>query len=86
MNYIDLVRMFPNDVKEHILSRNMIALAGSNEEYLRYLFDVWYLYIEPQGEKKWECPLCRQNVLKYYIELQPIIIEEQKQQKLLHAL
>lgn len=65
---------------------NYIQKAEGANEYLRYLFEVWYLYIDPNGVKDWDCGYCRNNVKSNFLELLNSLITLHKEKKMLDAL
>lgn len=64
----------------------MVQKADGANEYLRYLFEVWFLFIDPYGQKAWDCGFCRANVKSNFTELLPSLIELHKNEQLLNAI
>lgn len=85
MTYQTLAEKIPGDKRQLILERNMVVNANGVNEFMKYLFEVWYLFIEPNGSKNWDCGYCRQNVKNNFEKLLPSMIEMEKQKNLLDA-
>lgn len=86
IEYRELVKRIPAEIIDKILTENIVSQAQGINEYMKYLFEIWYLYVDPNGNRNWECPLCRENIKSNFIELLPSFIEANKQSKLLDAL
>lgn len=79
------VLLIPKDRRDEIISKNIIANAvplGSNA-YMKFLFVLWYNYIEPNGQGSLDCSFCLQNVLGNFKAMQDTIIELHKEEQLL---
>ncbi len=71
-----------------IVEKNIIAnsVPISSNQYMKYLFTIWYNYIEPNSEGDLGCPYCLNNILGNFKAMQDDLIEIYKQDKLINML
>ena len=83
-----LVSNIPQDRLQEIVSKNIIANAVpiSSNAYMKFLFVIWYNYIEPNGQGSLECSYCLQNVYNNFRSMQETIAEVYKENQLLDVL
>lgn len=86
MTYAELASEMPSHIRKEILKRDLIRKALGQNEYMKYLFEVWYLYIEPNAEKQWECGICRSNVKENFLKIETELINLEKENNLLNAI
>lgn len=84
--YLELAKKIPAEIRSNILNGNMIQQAIGFNEYMKYLFEAWFLYIDPEGHKDWNCGFCRENVKSNFTKLLPSLLELDKNSKLLDAI
>jgi hypothetical protein len=82
----DIAKKIPDEVRSlRILTENnpiFNATNSINSHHMILLTDVWYTFIEPNKERS-TCPICLENILTNFIQMQEILIElEQDYQKL----
>lgn len=83
--YRQLAEMIPAEYRKEILELNIIskaqAIAGNSSMY--YLFTIWKNYVETSADLSLDCNMCLSRILHNYAEIQPELIELEKQSKLL---
>jgi len=62
------------------------AKAVSGDTNLLLLFAIWNEFIGPLNESDLRCPLCIRRLLTNFKELQPTLVEMEKEYQLLIAL
>ena len=87
MNFKDLARKIPDNVRSQRIICVSDPIANATTSPANYamnlLFEAWYTFIEPHGEKKINCPWCRENILRNFQSLKPALIELEKEYQLL---
>ena len=86
MTYRDLANMIPAHIRKEIIDRQIVSLAMDRNEFSKYLFEVWYLYIDPHAARDWECGICRAKVKDDFIKILPDLITLEKEKNLLNAI
>ncbi|MVT11372.1 hypothetical protein [Chitinophaga tropicalis] len=88
MTVREIAGRIPAEYRKEILETNMIsqATANSADVSMHYLLTIWKNYVEPNEIVDMGCGLCKERILKNYRELQPILVELEKQSNLLNAL
>lgn len=81
-----IAALIPAKYRTEILETNMIATAQAvaTDGPMSYLATLWKEYIAPHEDIR--CPLCLARILKNYHELQPFLVDLEKQTKLLDQL
>lgn len=81
-----LAKLIPADYRKEILQTNIImnAMAHSGDSSMLYLGTIWKNYVVP--EEDLSCGICLERILKNFRELQPILIELEKESNLLESL
>lgn len=59
------------------------AVPVQANPHMLLLFEVWFTFIEPTKEKKYNCPVCLQNVLNNFREMKGDLIELEREYQLL---
>jgi hypothetical protein len=77
-----IAELIPAGERSVILEQNLIAKAiGRADQYeMNYLMVIWRTYVEPDLGV---CPLCVNRILNNFRQLQGLLIEMEKQSKLL---
>lgn len=90
MSYKFYAKKIPAAVRrERILTTAdpiQVAVAVPGNPAMQMLFEIWFTFIEPNGEKKYNCPVCLQNVLNNFREMKGELIQLEKESKMLEAL
>lgn len=83
MTVRELAKQIPGEYRREILLTNMIsrAIASTADASMSYLGTVWKNYIAP--EEDLSCGLCLQRVLQNFRQMQPVLVELEKEVKLL---
>jgi len=80
MSMDKLARSIPHEVRNKILftwlPRTKPSMADPNYEML---FETYFVYIEPDGIKKTNCPVCLGNILENWKHLEPYIAAAEKE-------
>jgi hypothetical protein len=56
-----------------------VAKATMGNPEFKMLWEAYYIYIDPNGVKKSNCPICLENVLKNWKDLAPHLVEAEKE-------
>lgn len=85
MSLKELALRIPKLLRDEILTENYIANAVSIEDnvYMKYLWEVWYGYVDPGTDQDITCGYCRNTVIENFQKIQPALIEIHKEEKLL---
>jgi hypothetical protein len=78
-----LAKQIPPEYRKEILHTNMIsgAVATASDASMSYLGIIWKNYIDPN--ENMDCGLCLQRILENYRQMQPSLIELEKESNLL---
>lgn len=90
MNYKDIAKRIPDNVRSQRILCNADpinkAVAVQTNYAMNTLFNVWFTFIEPNGEKKLGCPACLENVLNNFRQMYGALIELEKEYQLLKTI
>jgi hypothetical protein len=90
MDYKVLARRIPNNVRSQKLftADDPIATAIpiSINYQMQVLFNIWFTFIEPEGEKKLNCPICLQTILDNFRQMHGVLIELERESKILNEI
>jgi hypothetical protein len=83
MTYRQIANQIPSNYRKEILETNLIssAIASASDPAMQYLGTIWKNYVNPM--EKLDCGMCLERVLNNYRQLQPVMIEMEKERKLL---
>ena len=84
--YRDIAELIPSHIRKEIITRDLIRAALGMNEYMKYLFEVWYLYVDPHGPKQWDCGICRSNIKENFLQLEAELINLEKEKNLLDGI
>lgn len=62
------------------------AKADLSDAHFKLLWNAYFVYVDPNGVKKDDCPICKQNVLKTWKDLQKALVEEEQNYNALEAI
>jgi hypothetical protein len=84
----NLVDKIPVDIIKEIVDKDVIANAVpiAGNAYMKFLFVVWYNYIEPNGSGEEGCLYCLQHVKSNFQQLRDAIVERYREQQKLESL
>lgn len=87
MEIVELSALIPANYRKEILELNMIAKASSNrsDATMKYLFEVWKEFIEPNNDLNFECGNCLERILTNFRGMQESMIQLEKNHNLLNA-
>lgn len=90
MDYKQLARRIPNNVRSAKLFSGSDPIANAIPISVNYnmqiLFNIWFTFIEPTGEKKLNCPICLQNVLDNFRQMRGALAELERESKILNEI
>lgn len=90
MNMREIAMRIPDVVRSGLLlvSSDPIlnAQGHKNNEHMRLLFDIWFEFVEPYGQKNWNCPYCLGRVLDNFRAMRPVLLELEKEYRILNQL
>lgn len=77
-------RIHPN-YRRRLLEENLIykAIAIPNDAHMQVLFTVWTTFIDTSGLLDKTCAYCMVDILAQFKQLQPVLIELEKEAALL---
>jgi hypothetical protein len=86
MTQRQIAQLIPAEYRKEILATNMIsqAIASSGDSGMVYLSGIWKTYISP--DENITCGLCLERILGNYRQLQPMLLELEKENNLLESL
>lgn len=74
-----IAKSITHEYREKILLQWLpTAVADLSNESMKLLWDAYFIYVDPNGIKKSDCPKCIHNVLTNWRYLQEALIEEEK--------
>lgn len=84
MNIKKIAERIPGEYRKEILDLEMIdkAIPNNTDNTMHYLSVIWKNYIEPDFDAA--CNLCYSRVLDNMKKLKPILIEIEKENRLLN--
>ena len=69
----------PHDTREKILLDWLpSAKASLSDKNFKLLWEAYFIYIEPNGIRKTDCPKCVQNVFNNWNLMRPALIKAEK--------
>ena len=81
-----MAKNVPHEYREKILLLWLPnATANMANDYMRLLFEAWFVFIDPNGIRKDNCPRCVLNVLENWKSMKAELIEEEKDYNLLNV-
>jgi hypothetical protein len=86
MTLLQIAALIPAEYRSEILKLNMIqqAKADTSNTTMHYLLNVWKEYVEPGIDPG--CGICLSRVLNNLKELQPHLVELERNNNLLKSL
>ena len=78
----------PSDIRQKIMLEWIPGAqrVAMDNPFYKMLFEAYYIYVEPNGIRKDNCPKCLRNVYENWQALVPMLKEAEKENKLLDAL
>lgn len=74
-----LANSIPHDYRVKIIEWLSVAKSGKPNKEFWLLWEAYFIYVDPNGVKKDDCPQCRGNVLDNWKTLAKEIVEVEKQ-------
>lgn len=73
MTMKELAESIPHEYRNKILFEWLPAVPQATMENPKYklLFDAYFIYVEPDGIQKTDCPRCLNNILNNWKSLMP---------------
>lgn len=63
-----------------------LARVSMADEYYKNLFEAYFIYVDPNGIRKTNCPRCLQNIYNNWKSLQPHLVEAEREYNLIESL
>lgn len=80
MTIKDIAEAIPHDIRIKILLEWLPnAKPSLTNPYFKLLWEAYFLFIDPNGVKKDNCPICLENVLKNWKSLQKHMVEAEQE-------
>lgn len=90
MDYRSIARKIPDNVRSRLIICDADPITHAVPVQVNYhmnvLFEVWFEFIEPSSPKKYNCPICLQNILNNYREMKGALIELEREYRLLNSI
>ena len=64
----------------------LTAIASASNPAMQLLFAVWFEFVEPHGVKNLNCGLCLARVLESFKVMRPVLLELERESKILEQL
>lgn len=82
-----IAREIPHEYRVKILMiwLKYAQVNWKSEEY-KNLWNAYFIYIEPDGVPKTNCPICMQNVYEQWWKMQPYLIEAEQEYNLIESI
>lgn len=82
----EIIKKLPHDIRVKILKSLPEATATLSNPAFQFLWEAYFIYIDPDAVKSTNCPVCLNNVLKNWIFLGEFIAEAEKEYNTLEKL
>jgi hypothetical protein len=83
----DVIQKIPRDIRLQIINEHVpAATANLSNPAFQFLWEAYFIYIDPDAVKASDCPLCMGNVLKNWIFMAGQIAEYEKNYNTLEKL
>lgn len=70
----------PHEYRQKIITQWLpVATATMGNDAYKMLWEAYFIYIDPDGIKKDNCPICLQNILDNWKKLSPYLVEVEKE-------
>jgi hypothetical protein len=70
----------PHEYREKIVTQWLPdAKATMGNPAFKMLWNAYFIYVDPNGVRKDNCPICLQNVLDNWKSLAPYLVEVEKE-------
>lgn len=90
MNYKQIASKIPDNVRSQriICTADPIqhAVAVQVNYQMNLLFEVWFTFIEPSTPRKYNCPICLQNILNNFREMKGALVQLEREYQLLNSI
>jgi hypothetical protein len=75
-----IAESIPHEYREKIITEWLPAAKATmgNDEY-KMLWEAYFIYIDPDGIRKDNCPICLQNILDNWKSLTQYLVEAEKE-------
>lgn len=87
MTITQIAQAIPSDVRTKILVDWLPkAVVKYSDPYFRLLWEAYFLYVDPDGVQKTDCPICWGNVHKNWLALERHLKKAEQDHRLLETL
>lgn len=86
MRNYKIAESIPHEFRVKILTEWLpVAKASMGNQAFQYLWETYFIYIEPNGERKVKCQQCINNVLDNWRYMQKHLIKAEQDYQLLES-
>jgi hypothetical protein len=87
MTMKQLAENIPHEYREKILLEWIpVATATMADKAFQLLWEAYFIYIDPDGVKKDNCPICLNNILKNWKSMQKYLVEAEQEYNALESI
>lgn len=87
MTVLDVIKRIPRDIRHQVINDHLPkATPTLSDPAFQFLWEAYFIYIDPDAVKASDCPKCLNNVLQNWIFVGKQIAEYEKQLNTLETL
>lgn len=87
MTVKEIAENIPHEYRQKILLEWLpVARSAMTNQAFKMLWEAYFIYVDPNGVKKDNCPICLENVLKNWKSLQKYLVEAEQNYNALEKL
>jgi hypothetical protein len=87
MTMPQIAAAIPHEIRQMILLEWLpVAKASMGNDAFKALYEAYFLYIDPDGVRKDNCPYCLENVLKNWKSMQKYLVDAEQEYNVLENL
>lgn len=80
MNVKKIAVSIPSEIRQQIVLEWIPgAKAKLSNPQFKMLWETYFIYVDPNGVKKEDCPICLNNVLDFWKDMQPYLVEAEQE-------
>lgn len=86
-NMIEVVAGIPSEYRRKILTEWLPnAKPTLSNEFMKMLFETYFIYVDPNGVKNADCQRCVMNVLENWLAISALLLKAEQDQDLIEQL
>jgi hypothetical protein len=88
MNVKKIAESIPSEIRRKIVLEWLPKAKNASLSIpeFKMLWETFFIYIDPNGVKKEDCPYCLNNVLKNWRTMQPYLVEAEQEEQALEKI